>query len=328
MRSIFEYKDNLHIMDHIPAVLKWGKIDGPKPDVSILMPVYNHPHFFKLALETALRQDYKGTYEIVVLDNNMDDDVNNENEFEKYIKEKNDSKILYYKNEHNIQGINSYNRLPQLARADYFTFLHDDDELCVNCLSELMSVKDSKGLVRELVVPSSISIDKDSNEIYKKRKLNGRDLWGKDYIMTLFDWFLLSYTNGGGVLHHRESFIELGGYCPEYIPSADYAFYILYVSKFGAYFRNKELFRYRWAENDSMLVYEKCTERDRQFRTDMMSRIPLPNFLLQKTIIAGYNARLKYSDERFKGSTNRKISVSDKITLKFMLVLKLFRHFC
>ena len=326
MKSIFDYKDNLHAMDHIPAILKWGKIDGPKPEVSILMPVYNHPQFFKLALETAINQDYEGLYEIVVLDNNQDDDVNNINEFEKYIIEKKCPKVLYYKNEHNIDGINSYNRLPQLARADYFTFLHDDDELCVNCLSELMSVKNSKGLVRELVVPSSISIDKDSKEIYNKRKINGRNLWGKDYIMTLFDWFLLSYTNGGGVLHHRESFIELGGYCPDYIPSADYAFYILYVSKFGAYFRNKELFRYRWAENDSMMVYEKCTERDRQFRTDMMSRISLPNCLLQKTINAGYNARLKYSDERFKGSTNRKLSVSDKFTLKFMLFLKLIRH--
>ena len=60
MRNIFDYKDNLHVMDYIPAILKWGSLNGPKPDVSILMPVYNHPHFFKLALETALNQDYQG----------------------------------------------------------------------------------------------------------------------------------------------------------------------------------------------------------------------------------------------------------------------------
>ena len=66
MRNIFDFKDNLHEKDDIPAVLKWGKVSKEKPEVSILMPVYNHPHFFKMALETAINQDYQGSYEIVI----------------------------------------------------------------------------------------------------------------------------------------------------------------------------------------------------------------------------------------------------------------------
>lgn len=328
MRNIFDYKDNLHEMDHIPAILKWGKIDGPKPDVSILMPVYNHPQFFKLALETAINQDYEGPYEIVVLDNNQDDDINNINEFEKFIIEKKCHKVLYYKNEHNIDGINSYNRLPQLARADYFTFLHDDDELCPNCLRELMEIKRQKGFLKELIIPSVFSIDKNSKIISLPKPINARDLWGKNYRIKMFDWFNMSYTNGGGILHHRQSFIELGGYCSDYIPSADYAFYTLYSLKFGSYYLNQKLFRYRWAENDSMVVYEQCTQRDYQFRENMLEYIPLPNWLLKMSINSNYRLRLSTSDVRFKGKTTRPASLKDKVVAKLFLVMRLFIHIC
>lgn len=326
MRNIFDYKDNLHAMDYIPAILKQGSLVGPKPDVSIVMPVYNHPHFFRLALDSALLQDYQGKYEIVVLDNNMDNDLDNVNEFEQYVIDKNDSRILYYKNKENIQGLNSYNRLPQLACADYFVFLHDDDELCPNCLSELMKAKEKYGVTKELILPAVIPIDKDSKRIGSNKLNRMRDVWGKDYKMSLLDWFLTSYTNGGGVLHNRESFIKLGGYCKDNVPSADYAFYTLYAKTYGSIYLNKPLFRYRWAENDSMIVYEQCTERDKQFRNDMKPYIKLPNALLDTYINASYRYRLGSSDLRFKGETDRPVTIKDRIIIKCFLYLKLLVH--
>jgi len=326
MQNIFDYQDNLHVMDQIPAILKQGSLDGPKPDVSIIMPVYNHPHFFKLALDTALNQDYKGIYDIVVLDNNMDDDLNNINDFEKYVIEKNDSHILYYKNEKNIQGINSYNRLPQLARADYFVFLHDDDELCSNCLSELMKAKEKYHTVKELIIPGLIPIDKDSKKIGSNRLNRARDLWGRDYRIRLIDWFFGSYTNGGGVLHHRESFLRLGGYCHENIPSADYAFYTLYSHHFGSVYLNKPLFRYRWAENDSMIVFKKCAERDMQFRRDMKKYIHLPNWLLEYYINSIFKLRVSESEVRFNGANPEIISRSNKYAQKIFIILKMLLH--
>lgn len=326
MYNIFDYKDNLHTMDHIPAVLKQGSQEGPKPDVSIVMPVYNHPYFFKIAIDTALAQDYNGVYDIVVLDNNMDNDLDNINEFEQYVIDKKDSRILYFKNKENIQGLNSYNRLPQIARADYFVFLHDDDELCPNCLSELMKAKEKYGVTNELILPAVIPIDKDSNRIGANKLNRMRDVWGRDYKMSLFDWFLTSYTNGGGVLHNRESFIKLGGYCKDNVPSADYAFYALYAKTYGSIYLNKPLFRYRWAENDSMIVYEQCTERDRQYRNDMKKYIPIPVILLNLYINAAYRARLATSDVRFKGKTHRPISLADRLIMKLFIVLKMVSH--
>lgn len=326
MASIFEYKDNLHVMDHIPAVLKWGKIDEAKPDVSILMPVYNHPQFFKIALETALKQDYEGTYEIVVLDNNMEDDVTNINEFEKYIKEKNDTKILYYKNEHNIQGINSYNRLPQLARADYFTFLHDDDELCPNCLSCLIKFKKENNLTKELIIPSQQVIDGESRVISKPRRFNGKNIWGKDYKITMFDLLLVSYTNGGGCLHNKKAFLDLGGYNSDFIPSADRALYILYIWKYGGYFVNKDLFRYRFADNDTSKVYERIVEQGFSMETDLMSQINLPNFFLKRVISAKRNLRLKKYSIQFRANVRKTYRKTDNLIVKTAVFLNFLLH--
>lgn len=326
MRNIFDYKDNLHVMDHIPAILKWGSLNGPKPDVSILMPVYNHPHFFKIALETALNQDYNGVYEIIVLDNNQDDDVNAINEFEQYVIEKNDPKILYYKNEHNIDGINSYNRLPQLARADYFTFLHDDDELTSDCLSELMRTRQEMGLTNELIVPALCMIDKESNVIFTPNRVNNGTFWKKKYRMNMFDWFMKSQTNGCGTLHHRESFIQLGGYCRDFIPSADYAFYCIYAFKYGGVFVCKPLMRYRVAENDSISVYEDCEKMGYKVRNDLIPVIKLPNKILSKINTYKYKCNLERDDKVFGSTSNRKVKSIYKFALGAAYVGRCVSH--
>lgn len=313
-------------MDHIPAILKWGNIDGPKPDVSILMPVYNHPHFFKIALETALNQDYQGNYEIIVLDNNQDDDVDSINEFEKYVIEKNDSKILYYKNEKNIQGINSYNRLPQLARADYFTFLHDDDELTQNCLSVLMRVKSDKKLSNELIVPTMNLIGSDSKIICKARKSDPLFVFFKSYRMKMYDWFLKNQTNGCGTLHSKSVFMELGGYNSEYIPVADYAFYSLYVYKYGGLALGDSLFNYRIAENDSKDVYKRSVEKGVSIRDCIKVKIRLPNFLLNRIIKAKKSISLNRSEELFLGTTQNRVKMSDRIIFTCAYMIKFVSH--
>ena len=326
MRNIFDYNDNLHVMDHIPAILKWGSLNGPKPDVSILMPVFNHPHFFKIALETALNQDYQGNYEIIVLDNNQDDDVDNVNEFEQYVIEKNNPKILYYKNEHNIQGINNYNRLPQLARADYFTFLHDDDELTKNCLTTLVNVKNKKHLTDELIVPTMNIIDTNSNIISETRKRDPLFLFLKSYRMKLYDWLLKSQTNGCGTLHSKKAFLELGGYNSEYIPSADYAFYSLYVYKYGGIALGEALFNYRVAENDSMIVYKQCLKRGDEIRDCIKQKINLPQKFLERIIKAKKNINLNRSEELFTGSIEDKVKSGDRLVFSCAYIIKFISH--
>ena len=52
------------------------KIDGECPLVSVLIPTYNRPNFFKLALESVLAQSYPNI-EIIICDNSTNEETAN-----------------------------------------------------------------------------------------------------------------------------------------------------------------------------------------------------------------------------------------------------------
>ena len=71
MRDILEIKDNFSLYKGIKSNLLWGNLNYCKsPKVSIIMPVFNHPDYFRKSLSSAINQDYTGDYEIIVIDNN------------------------------------------------------------------------------------------------------------------------------------------------------------------------------------------------------------------------------------------------------------------
>ena len=100
MRDIFEIKNNFLEYKDVESKLIVGdisKISNPK--VSIIMPVYNHPDYFELALKSAINQDYNEPYEIVVVDN---DDAKEITRNQTVVENDYQSNILYYKNAKNI----------------------------------------------------------------------------------------------------------------------------------------------------------------------------------------------------------------------------------
>lgn len=327
MRNIFDINDDLHAADDIPSVLKWGHVQE-NPMVSIVMPVYNHPQFFRLALESVLNQDFTSPYEIIVVDNNMDDNVNNINEFEQYVIEKNDPRVLYYKNAKNIRAVNNFNRGPQLAHAPYFVYLHDDDELCPDCLSTLFRVKEKYHVTDELIVSSPMLVfEKEqghtsqfqrnskvsfARKIVRKVRHLLKAIDREDYRMTLFEWFYASHTNGGGCLHSKKAFERLGGYSNEFSPSGDYALYILYAYHYGAIHTSHPIYRYRIAENDASGVYLTTIERDVFFRTCMMDKICIPNFILRPIIQARKSVTLQTHEKLWKGQSNHTVTFKER----------------
>ena len=97
MRDIFEIKDYFSLYKDVKSVLECGNVDNcPHPSVSIMIPCYNHPDYFKKALLSALNQDYQGEYEIVVVDN---DDSKEMTSNRKIVEEFNSPKVLYYHNQ-------------------------------------------------------------------------------------------------------------------------------------------------------------------------------------------------------------------------------------
>lgn len=93
------------------------------PLVSILIPTYNRPEYFKLALDSALNQTYKNI-EVFI----GDDSTNNETE--KLIKKDYLGKyenIHYYHNSQNLGQFENDIKLFEMSNGEFINYLMDDD---------------------------------------------------------------------------------------------------------------------------------------------------------------------------------------------------------
>ncbi len=105
------------------------------PLVSILIPTYNRPKYFELALKSALNQTYKNI-EIII----GDDSTNDETErivTKKYLK--NYNSITYYHNEKNLGQFDNDLKLVNLAKGNYINFLMDDDLFEASKIEKMMN---------------------------------------------------------------------------------------------------------------------------------------------------------------------------------------------
>lgn len=330
MRDIFEYKDNFAKYATVRSELRVGYLDNcQNPIISVIMPVYKRPHYFKLALKSVLNQDFDGQYEIVVVDNNTDEGDVNENQ--RIVQEAKSEKILYYRNEKNIGMFGNWNRGIELSRGKYVTYCHDDDQLLPNALSTLLRANGGKS--NRAVFASFNKIDQ-KGEYISKASLDRRKLGilkpRNKYKYSVFDVFLHSPGYGCGCLFSKDKLIEIGGYSEDYYPSSDYALNAIYIVKNGAVFSQIPTFNYRIAENESLTVYDKFIEVDNHFRKGMKKYIHLPDALLDRIILA--NSRL--SEIRFAImwgkkdlSLRQKEKISDKIIMKIMDSISRFKRY-
>jgi glycosyltransferase involved in cell wall biosynthesis len=90
------------------------------PFVSIVMPVYNGGHYFEMALQSALSQNY-GRFEIVVIDDGSKDD-----RFAERVSVKGGEKVRYFYQENAGVAGALNNGLAQM-RGDIFCWLSHDD---------------------------------------------------------------------------------------------------------------------------------------------------------------------------------------------------------
>ncbi|MDA1738558.1 glycosyltransferase family 2 protein [Bacillus cereus] len=104
------------------------------PLVSILIPTYNRPYYFKIALESALAQTYPNI-EIIV----GDDSTNDETEIlmqTHYLP--NHKHITYIRNATNLGQFHNALMLVEQSHGEYINFLMDDDIFYSNKIEKMM----------------------------------------------------------------------------------------------------------------------------------------------------------------------------------------------
>ena len=103
---------------------------GPRPLVSIGLPVYNGERYLEQAIDTILAQTFQ-SWELIVSDNASNDRT--EEICRGYMAR--EPRIRYHRQERNIGIARNFNAVIDMARADYFKW-HAHDDLCAPTLVE------------------------------------------------------------------------------------------------------------------------------------------------------------------------------------------------
>lgn len=320
MRNIFEYCNNYRKYSKTKSILLWGKPELVKePDVSILIPCFSHPDYLLTSLKSAIEQDYDGSFEIIISDNNDLDGKKNGNQ--EIVESINDKRVLYYRNEHNIGMLGNWNRLVELARAPFVVYLHDDDLLLPNCLTTLMSVKNkynADGVNACFCKADKNGLVTNKVEFVKTKKFGLNTSWEVDKSSS-FDLFMGQKGGFGcGCLYRKQCLKDIGGFSEEFYPSADYALNAVMATKYNVYFSYVPTFIYRIAENESLSVYNQFKDVDKHFRECLREYIKIPNWILNRIILAQYrHSALLF--RVFWGKEPKEILNEDKFMDKIIL---------
>ena len=95
------------------------------PKISVIMSSYNRKDYIKEAIESILNQTYKD-FEFIIIDDCSKKET--QDVIEQYAK--NDERIIFLKNEHNMGPSNTRNRGFEIAKGEYIAIV-DDDDICL-----------------------------------------------------------------------------------------------------------------------------------------------------------------------------------------------------
>ncbi|RUT57718.1 glycosyl transferase [Clostridium botulinum] len=105
------------------------------PLVSVLIPTYNRPEYFKEALESVINQTYRNI-EIIIGDDSTNDETENlikENYLNNY------DNIKYYHNKKNLGQFDNDLKLYDIAEGQFINFLMDDDLFRTTKIEKMMN---------------------------------------------------------------------------------------------------------------------------------------------------------------------------------------------
>lgn len=179
--------------------------------VSVIIPLYNHEHYIKDAIESVLSQTYKNIELIVIDDGSKDNSLNVARSFK-------DERITVISQD-NTGAHNTINRGLQIATGDYLTILNSDDLYEKNRLEKCVGYIQSETDVH-LVCSYIKIINESGNVLGVKKGWENMEPWSfpnkdktfakdRDFTRNLLMSNFISTTSN--MLFTRELFKDIGG---------------------------------------------------------------------------------------------------------------------
>lgn len=240
---------------------------------SIVIPTYKRVSTLKETLESAMDQDYNGEYEIIISDNNPSRD----DETEKYISSIMDKRLLYYKHEENLGMTGNLNRCIELASGEYIVFIHDDDILYKNFLTQVSRVFQRYPHI-EILAPLRNIWHEASEDMPLQGDISKSFHLEKKYLYHCITDNLFPPT---GIVCKKAACMKIGGFNEVMYPSMDYFFNAQATIHANVYVYDMPLSIYRYGINES-LKYEthiKWLKVNIPFIKEMLSYYHIPYFI-------------------------------------------------
>lgn len=253
-------KNNFKKNSEIKSNLIYGKLSDDIPKVSIMIITYKRVDGLKKALESALNQNYKLSYEIIVVDDSGYDAATDKLMKQYCKKYKN---IIYYRHEKNLGQYANWNRACELCRTEWYCLLHDDDMLKENYLTEMTNLLNDVDKKTGLIGCYFEEID---SRNLKKRK--GINLFVNLFIklrrkkpiyLTLKDNLKNIFTFSCCLFINKKKVMDIGGLDDNYFPSSDF----ILSAKMDYYYKTcffPEILCYRGVGDNESLKLSVCND--------------------------------------------------------------------
>jgi glycosyltransferase involved in cell wall biosynthesis len=260
-KNIYQYIDKFPGLKSSDTELISGKLETVQnPLVSIIITAYKRKDYIDEAINSAINQkNVNFNYEIIVIYDDPDAVLDN-----KYQHIKN---IYFYRNIKNFGLYNSTNLAAKIAHGRYIAFLHDDDILYPEYLSEVY-----KFLTNKKHEPKCVLVNRDvtglsvKKPVYKKilkcllavifsPLFLFRLMFRKSYKkITLREGLTYLLSNvykapSCGTLFEKEAFLNSGGFNQHFWPVSDYYFFLKFNKNYPIFMLRKKLACYRWLDN-------------------------------------------------------------------------------
>lgn len=275
---------------HVQSRLVSGELSAvDSPLVTIAIPTFRRGQFLREAIASALRQEpVDFPFDVIVVDNESDGDMAGETG--SIVRQFNDPRLLYYRNEQNIGMFGNWNRFFELARGEWVVMLHDDDILSPFYLKTI-----HPGIVEPedadiIHFPFLFFSEQGDRPVF--RDLSG--IFPKKTIHIESQSYLWGNISSGvvGGLFKRKAFLASGGFDEDYYPSSDYEYWARASQKYKL-IRYPEIILggYRKAVNESLnpSTLFGWLRQDTRIKLQLAEAVPSPwrRWLMKQLVLGG-----------------------------------------
>lgn len=235
----------------------WNNYKHSHPLVSIVIPTYKRPKKLADAIKSAIDQDAKIEFEVIIIDNCADDAM--AEEVDKVVKSFCCGRLKLYRNEENIGMYDNWNRCIDVASAEWVTILNDDDLLYKNFLKDVFDRIFDNNIYSayscDVIIRNRLQSVKGWTLLKKAQKkiistvTSNKSGW----ILNPYYYYLGNPHRGPlGIVFKKRCALEIGGFRTDYFPSADYDFWVRFAVKYKVFFINIIVGQYNIEVNECL----------------------------------------------------------------------------